>query len=317
MSRFKKFTALLFTAIIVISAFAGATSTVKADDEVNTITIGAVKGTYAVPLLVAKQYNLDKNNNASIDVKTYNSTKELNDALKAGEITGAFTDLVNYAAITKSTSSYKIVGQSSGYQGLVANKKYKKVDSLKGKTIAVEKNDASKYYLKTILEDNNLKLSDVKIKEIADPSDRVSQLKSKKVDAIVVGDPFITNAEKNGAKVLKKQNINKSNDNVIIMSKESLSTDISNVNMFINVYNDGIKAFNKGGFTTADQVLVEQGATREAAVKMNDLDIDLSKAKKVKKSDYDRVMKYAKSAKVNTKPAEFKKEFAKLANITK
>jgi ABC-type nitrate/sulfonate/bicarbonate transport systems, periplasmic components len=140
------------------------------------------------------------NNNLNVDVKAYDSTKELNSAISDGTVNAAVTDLVNYAAISKQHSNWKIAGTMPGYYGLVANKKYKSVKKLKGKTIAVDKADYSKYYLKNVLKKSKLKLSSVKLKQIDSEKDRVSALKSGDVDAAVLQDPSISEAK---VKVIK------------------------------------------------------------------------------------------------------------------
>ena len=203
MSRnLKKIAITIATVLLIVGSLPFMSLTAQAATAGNDkITIGTIKNTAAMPAVMAKDATDFSRNNIDADVKSYDSNEELNAAIANGDVNVATTDLVNFASIVKKNSTWKIVGTLPGYYGLVANKKYKKIKNLKGKTIAIDKKSGSKQYLKSILKKNKVKYSSVRVKQIDADSTRVDSLKSGDIDAAVLEDPSISNAKGNGAKV--------------------------------------------------------------------------------------------------------------------
>lgn len=309
MTRVIKKLGLIFAALLLLVSSIPLLNNqnVKAADTTasdTTIKLGTTQSVASLPFYVAQDKKYYQTHNVTVELQQFKSASELNDAIKAGTVNGAVTDLVNFTTIQKNNKSWKIAGTLSGYNGLVANKKIKKVKNLKGKTIAVDKKDGSKYYLKNLLAKNNLKLKDVKIKNISTQGKRVSSLKSKKVDAAVVADPFISNAKKSGAKVLNKQKLGNRNGDVVAFSSDIYSKKVTDLNNLFNSYDDAAKELKKNGYTPSDLLLLQIGATRKAAASMNQQDSKFTNSKRVKNKDFLKATRYAKSQKlIKTRPA--------------
>lgn len=307
MRRVMKKLGLIFAALLLIVSSLPLLSMqdVKAADSTDTtIKIGTTQSVASLPFYVAQDKKYFQAHNVTVELQQFKTPAELNDAIKAGTVNGAVTDLVNFTQIAKKNKSWKVAGTLTGYNGLVANKKFKNVKKLKGKKIAVNKQDGSKYYLQQLLKKNNMKLKDVKIKNVEQQSTRVKQLKSKKVDAAVVADPFITNAKKNGAKVINKQKANAKNGDVIAFSSDIYSKRVTDLNNIFNSYDDAAKELTKNGLTPADLLLLQIGATRKSAAAMNEMEIKFGNSKRVKSSDFDKAAIYAKKQKlIKTRPS--------------
>ncbi|WP_125589906.1 ABC transporter substrate-binding protein [Companilactobacillus jidongensis] len=292
----------LIVAMLVVSigalAFSGV-SEVKAETAGTTkIVIGSTKSVSSLPLYAADQAKLFTKNGIDVELKLYDTNAELNQAIANNEINGAVTDLVNYASFTKG-SNWKIGSTMPGYNGLVANKKYKSIKSLKGKTIAVDKKDISGYYLKNLLKKNKMKLSDVKIKQVDSEATRVSDLKDKKVAAAVVSDPSISNAKANGAKILNKQSYKTDNGNVLVFSKDFLSKNVASTNSLYSVIKEAIRDINKQGYSAYDMVLSKYGISDKSVGILNNMSsMTMKKTHKVKSADFKSTFKYAKSKKL-------------------
>ncbi|MQS53639.1 transporter substrate-binding domain-containing protein [Lactobacillus salsicarnum] len=283
----------------------------------STIKVGTTQSISSLPFYFAQDKKYYDAHSVKVELQQFKTASELNDAIKAGKVNVAVTDLVNFTTIAKNNKSWKVAGTATGYSALVANKKFKNVKSLKGKTIAIDKKDGSKYYLKNLLSKNDMKMSDVNVKNVANLTTRVSNLKSKKVDAAVLSDPAISNAKQNGAKVLNKQKANNKNGDIIAVSNDLTTSKVSDVNNLINSYNDAAKDLTKSGFVPADVLLLQLGATRKSAAKMNDLDVKFASSKKVKKADFDKAVKYAKSQKLISNTMKYKNEKVNLDKVTK
>lgn len=307
MRRVIKKLGLIFAALLLVVSSLPLLNTqnVKAADSTdNTIKIGTTQSLASLPFYVAQDKKYFQDHNVTVELQQFKTPGELNDAIKAGTVDAAVTDLVNFTQIAKKNKSWKVAGTLTGYNGLVANKKFKNVKSLKGKKTAVNKQDGTKYYLQKLLKKNNMKLSDVKIKNVDQQASRVKQLKSKKVDAAVVADPFISNAKKNGAKIINKQKANAKNGDVIAFSSAIYQKRVTDLNNIFNSYDDAAKELTKNGLTPADLLLLQIGATRKSATLMNEFDIKFGNSKRVKSKDFDKAAIYAKKQKlIKTRPS--------------
>lgn len=294
-------------------------TTVKAADTTagnDKITIGTTKNTAGMPPVMAKVSNEFANNNVDVDVQSFNSNNELNEAISNGTVNVAVTNLVSYASIVKKNPKWKIAGTLPGYYGLVSNKKYKSIKSLKGKTIAVDKKDGSKQYLQSLLKKNKMKLSSIKIKQIDSQSDRVDSLKNGKIAAAILEDPAISNAKSYGSKILNRQKQNADNGNILIMNTDFSSKNESSVKILINVLDNQIKKINKvGNYTMANDALREFKTTDKATGYMNNMDFTFKKIHKVKKSDFNKAFKYAKAQKLYKGKINYKVHVLKIETV--
>jgi ABC-type nitrate/sulfonate/bicarbonate transport systems, periplasmic components len=177
--------------------------------------------------------------NISVEVKNFDSNSQLDSAIKDGTVNAAVTNLVSYAGLVnkKANKSWKLVGTLPGYNGLVANKKYKSVKSLKGKTIALDKKDASKQYLLSVLKKNKMKSSSVKIKQVDGQQDRVNALKDGSVDAAILEDPLMSSAKANGGKILNRQKMSADNGNVLIINSKFAKKNVSSTQILVDTLN--------------------------------------------------------------------------------
>lgn len=298
MSRnLKKIAIMIATVLLIVGSLPFMSLTTQAATAGNDkITIGTIKNTAAMPAVMAKDATDFSRNNINVDVKSFDSNKELNDAIANGDVNVAATDLVSYASLAKKNSTWKIVGTLPGYYGLVANKKYKKIKNLKGKTIAIDKKSGSKQYLKSILKKNKVKYSSVKVKQIDADSTRVDSLKSGDIDAAVLEDPSISNAKGNGAKVLNRQKTGKDNGQILIANKDFTKKNASSTQILVSVLNSEIKKIDKmGGYGSAQAALRDFSISDKGAKYITNMSITFKKIHKVKKSNFKKAFKYAKS----------------------
>lgn len=321
--KLKKISLIIAAFLLVIGSlpFMGLVNA-KAADTAGTekVVIGTLKNTASIPVLMGDANTEYSNNDASVSVKSYDTTAELNEAIQNGTVNAAVTDLVGYASLvnTKANASWKVVGTLPGYRGLVANKKYKSVKSLKGKTIAVDKNNSSEQYLKTVLKKNKMKASAVKIKQVDSEADRVNSLKSGEIDAAVLTDPEISNAKGNGAKVLSKQKTNSTNGDVFIINNKFASKNASTTRILVYVINKEIKLLNKaGGYGMAGNVLQTLNNAGNGTKYLTKVDVDFKTMHKVKKSDFNKAFKYAKSQKLYKGKVNYKKATLKVDGVKK
>src|SRR5699024_8657179 len=110
MSRnLKKIAIMIATVLLIVGSLPFMSLTAQAADANGNdkITIGTIKNTAAMPAVMAKEATDFSRNNIEADVKSYDSNKELNDAIANGDVNFATTDLVSFASIAKKNSTWK------------------------------------------------------------------------------------------------------------------------------------------------------------------------------------------------------------------
>lgn len=310
MSRLVKKFGLIFAALLVVlsSVTFMTTKASAATAGEDPITIGTIKNTSAIPAVMAEVGHEYKSNNLNVQVKTFDSNKELNDAIAQGTVNVAASNLVSYATLTKKNPDWKIAGTLPGYYGLVANKKFKSVKKLKGKTIALDKSDMSKMYLKNLLKKNKMKLSSVKLLQVDSEAERVTAIKDGRANAAVLEDTSISEAKANGDKLLNRQGLKKNNGNVLLINKKFSSKNTSSTQILVRIFNSEIKTINDAGtYMVSNNAFRQLNVSDKAVGKLNDMEVEFNKIKQVKKSDFNKAFKYAKSQKLYKGKIKYKK----------
>jgi len=318
MSRLVKRVCLFITiAMLIMGSLSFFGVKTKADTVgADKITIGVIKNTSAIPLIMAKQSHDYTRNNINVEVKIFDSNKELNDAINQGTVNMAVSNLVSYASISNKNSEWKIAGTMPGYYGLVANKKYKNIKNLKGKTIAIDKADMSKAYLSGLLKKNKIKISSVKLSQFDSESDRVNAIKEGKVDAAILEDTSLSEAKANGNKCLNKEKTNKDNGNILIISNKFAKKNASSTRTLVDVINGQIKTINEAGtYVIANNAFRELQVSDKAVGKLNNVDVKFIKMHKVKKTCFNRYFKYAKHQKIYNGKFSYNQSNIKIKNV--
>lgn len=321
--KLRKIGIIIATVLLILGTLPFVSLTAKAakaadSDDASKITIGTVKNTAAIPALMADATGDFKQQNISVEVKNFDSNSQLDSAIKDGTVNAAVTNLVSYAGLVnkKANKSWKLVGTLPGYNGLVANKKYKSVKSLKGKTIALDKKDASKQYLLSVLKKKKMKSSSVKIKQIDGQQDRVNALKDGSVDAAILEDPLMSSAKANGGKILNRQKMSADNGNVLIINSKFAKKNVSSTQILVDTLNKEIKLLNKtDSYGMAGTALNKMNYDQEGAKVLTKLELTFKKVHKVKKSDFKKAFKYAKSHKLYKGKVSYKAHTLKVKNV--
>ncbi|WP_338232666.1 ABC transporter substrate-binding protein [Companilactobacillus muriivasis] len=319
--KLRKIGIIIATVLLILGTlpFMGLSTAKAADTAGNEkITIGVLKNTASLPALMADAAGDFTHQNISVETKTFDSNEQLDAAIKDGTVNAAVTNLVSYAGLVskKANADWKVAGALPGYSGLVANKKYKSIKSLKGKTIAIDKKDASKQYLLDVLKKNKMKYSSIKVKEVASMQDRVDALKAGSIDAAVLEDPLMSTAKANGGKILNRQKMTANNGSILIMNKAFAKKNTSSMQILVDTMNQEIKMLDKsGGYGMAGTALNKMNFDQKGAKVLTDLDVSFKKIHKVKKSDFNSAFKYAKNHKLYKGKISYKAHTIKIKNI--
>lgn len=164
---------------------------VPVEQELQTIKIGYLPITHALPLFVENELSAKGFKNFKLELVKFGSWTELVEALNSGELDGA-SMLIQLALKSKQQGiGLKAValGHRDGNVVVVSNE-INSVADLKGKTIAIpSKLSTHNILLYKMLTENGLSYSDVDIIEMP-PPEMPAALSEKRLAAYIVAEPF-------------------------------------------------------------------------------------------------------------------------------
>jgi NitT/TauT family transport system substrate-binding protein len=168
--------------------------------EANKVKIGYSRLRISLPIYVAQEKGIFKNNGLDAQLEMFDTAQPMIDALCGGKL-----DVAGYAAFPI-TFSAELRSKKDLYYatGLMEDDKHpismlvvkkespiKTIGDLKGKNIGILPTYAYKVWLELILEKNGIKPGEASIQQIA-PAMTPSALASKTIDAVFTNDPAVT-----------------------------------------------------------------------------------------------------------------------------
>lgn len=149
---------------------------------------------------VAEQKGFFKKHGADVKLVWFANYTDSISALSAGQLDAnsqTWSDTMGPLAKGIPIKTILVNDNSAGSDALVAGPKIKRFADLKGKTIALEEFSVSHFVLVNALAKNGMKVSDVKIVNLA-AGDAAAAFMSGRVDAAVVWNPWIHQIESSG-----------------------------------------------------------------------------------------------------------------------
>ena len=170
------------------------------------VTLAAYAGDTGLLPYIAQEQGFFEENGLEVEIKDYEAGKLAFDALQNGQADFATAAEFVFVSGAFNNVKSKIIGTVSSFDAnqLVARKdsRINEPQDLKGKKIAVTKKSGAEFFLGVFLLSNNIKQSEVEIIDLK-PSDMLSALKKREVDAVLVWDPNVYEIKKDlGDKVV-------------------------------------------------------------------------------------------------------------------
>ena len=158
------------------------------------------------PWAIAEQEGLFKKHGANVELKWFDGYLESMKAFSAGQLDGncqTLNDTISFAADAVNGEVAVLVNDNSaGNDKIIVTAEINKVEDLKGKTVAVEAGVVDDFLLTLALEEEGMKRSDVKIKDL--PTDAAAAaFAAGQADAVGAFPPFwLTALKREGSKEL-------------------------------------------------------------------------------------------------------------------
>lgn len=149
---------------------------------------------------VAEQKGFFKKHNAKVKLVWFANYTDSISALSAGQLDAnsqTWSDTMTPLAKGVTLKTVLVNDNSAGNDALMVSPRIKSFADLKGKTIALEQYSISHFVLATALAKNKMKMSDVKIQNLA-AGDAAAAFMTGRVDAAVVWNPWVAKIETSG-----------------------------------------------------------------------------------------------------------------------
>ncbi|WP_366921779.1 MetQ/NlpA family ABC transporter substrate-binding protein [Metallumcola ferriviriculae] len=245
----KKFFLLLIVSLILTTGCGSGGA-----NEEQPLRIGVLPIEDSLPLFVAEAENIFVENGVDVELVSFNSARDRDMALQAGEIDGEVADILAAALLEKSEVDVSIISLTLGtipQEGRFALltspnsglDSLAKVDSL---SVAISENTIIEYVLDQLIEVGSINKEKVDKVSIPRIPERLQLLLADKIDAAVLPDPLASLAEAKGAHVILDDT--KINDNisqvVVLFTKDTVQENAGAVTKMIDAYDQAVEIFN-------------------------------------------------------------------------
>lgn len=235
--------ALAAALLLSLAACAGTPPGPAADTQLH---LGVMYSTDVVPLAVMKDRKLDEKHGFVLDMQVFQSAKDRDAALQAGELDAVFTDYIGVCVYQNAGLDVRITGVTDGDYVLLAGPDtgLTSVDDLEGASIAISENTLIEYSLDYILAQSGHEPSFVSKEVVPRIPDRLEMLRSGQIDLGLLPDPFSTLAQESGCVRLGSANEFGLYPAVMGVLQSSIDEKHETISQFYAAYNEAVDYVN-------------------------------------------------------------------------
>ncbi len=216
----------------------------KKAPEQRTIKLGVLPIEDNLPLYLAENQALFTKEGVKVTLIPFDSARERDVAMQAGQIDGEIADLVAVALLKKGGTAVRVASiglgakPSEGRFALLAATKgnVQTIADLKNTPVAISENSIIEYVTDSLLLSGGLKQAEIKKVAIPSIPARMEALSSGQVEAAVLPDPLASLAEKNGARLIADDTKINLSQTVLLFSQQVIDENKSDVQKVVAVY---------------------------------------------------------------------------------
>lgn len=241
--------------LILIQSLCGCSYTAS-HPPVDEIRLGVLPVEDNMPFFVAEQADLFAKKGVRVTLVSFNSARERDIAIEAGELDGGLADILATAYLRKAGVPVKIVSlglgataQEGRFAILSAPKSgLTEPRQLRGIAVAISSNTITHYLAEAMLAESGLKPSEIVLQNIPDINIRLEALLyGKEIDAALLPDPLATLAETEGANIViddTKMAVNLS-QTVILFREDTLQNRGEDIKKILAAYQEAAAELNQ------------------------------------------------------------------------
>jgi NitT/TauT family transport system substrate-binding protein len=220
------------------------------------VRIGTLPTEDSLPLWVAEQQGLFTKAGLQVEIVSFASAQERDAALTAGAIDGEMGDIIAAASLRAGGVPVKITTlmlgatPKEGRFGIAVKpgSKITSLDQLAGKPVGTSSGTIQEYVLDQLMLQANVPSDQVKKEEVKKVPVRLELLLSGKLEAAALPEPFLSLAEKQGAKVVADDTGDVNISQTVLLFTEKYLNDpagAKSVNLLLGVWDQAVAAIDK------------------------------------------------------------------------
>ncbi|HYF81595.1 MAG TPA: MetQ/NlpA family ABC transporter substrate-binding protein [Clostridia bacterium] len=263
MKKFNKVMIICLSVMLLVSLTAcSSTNQGTADDTkkaAQTLNFGAIGSVEVIPIIIADEKGYFEKEGIDVNFQSFKSAKDRDAAFQSGNLDGIICDEVAICLYQNADFDVKITGLTDGNFMLIANPNsgIKSINEMKGKSVAISENTCIEYTLDTLLEKNSLKPEDVQKSMVPAIPTRLEMLRTNKVDAALLPEPFSTLAVKDGGILLGSANDAGIYTSVTAFTQEAISSKSAEIKAFFKAYNQGVDYVNNTPIAEYEDIIIK------------------------------------------------------------
>lgn len=262
MKTIKKISILFLTVLLMLS-IAGCSAANNAaqppQKEMKTLNFGAMGSVEVIPIIIADENGFFEKQGLDVNIQTFKSAKDRDAAFQSGNLDGIIGDEVAIVLYQNADFDVKITGATDGNFTLIANPNsgIKDITGIKSKSVAISEKTCIEYTLDKVLEKSALSPMDIQKTVIPAIPTRLEMLRTNKVDAALLPEPFSTLAIKDGGVVLGSANDAGIYTSVTAFTQAAIDTKSAEIKAFFKAYNEAVDYVNNTSISEYEDLIIK------------------------------------------------------------
>lgn len=263
MKKFKRVVAIVLTAVLAATFAACAAPKENPDTAgekpMQTISFGAINSVDVIPIIIAQEKGYFEKEGINVDFQAFKSAKDRDAAFQSGNLDGIICDEIAITLYQNADLDVKITGITDGNFMLIASPAsgIKAIADMKGKSVAISEKTSIEYTLDTLLEMNSIDPKSVEKAMVPAIPTRLEMLRTDKVDAALLPEPFSTLAIKEGGILLGSANDAGIYTSITAFTKEAIDAKGNEIKAFYRAYNQGVDYANSTPISEYEDLIIK------------------------------------------------------------
>lgn len=191
---------LVFILAFALLALPGCSDRGTSDNGSKKFRIAVVTWVGHGPFYLAKEKGFFEKHGLDVDIQLIEDIGARRSALLAKKLDGIISSVDAFAVAASKKMPAKTImklGEGDGADGIVAKENIKKMEDLKGKTVAYPRGEPSHFFLLLVLDEAGMSIDDIKSRHMT-AGDAGAAFVAGAVDACVTWEPWVTTAKEKG-----------------------------------------------------------------------------------------------------------------------
>ncbi|UNC92796.1 ABC transporter substrate-binding protein [Candidatus Contubernalis alkaliaceticus] len=226
---------------------------------VELMRFGLTPDVTCLPMVLAEQEGIYENLGLEVELIYFTSAMERDQAIQAGQIDGAVSDIVATGFFLDSGFDIQITSLNEGNFALVASPEsgINSVKDLKGKSIGLSNNTIIEFMVDEILTKNGLTSEEVRKEYIAAIPQRREMMLQGQIDAACMPEPLASLCVEQGALMITDSDKEGILPSVIIFTEEYIAEKPEAIKKFYQAYREAADLINPDP-SVYNQLLLEK-----------------------------------------------------------